>query len=197
MPVSLRHRFGQITIAAWLALVLVAGSYLLGAHLLTLPEPDVEDARFQQAVAAVPPGDTGWHVVHFLFASCPCSRGVFDHLTEEPRPAGVHERLVLIDDPSGDWAADAREAGFEVESISADELAERYGVEAAPLMVVVDPDGVPQFVGGYTDRKRGPVYHDVDVIEALLAGSAPNDLPLFGCAVSRQLRQTVDPLALR
>jgi hypothetical protein len=186
----------RIGLTAWLALMLVAGSYLLAAHLLTLPEPDRADPVFAAAVAATPPADTGWRTLHFLFASCPCSRGVFDHLVSSDRPSGVTERLVLIDD-DGSWAAEAAHAGYEVEALTAEQLYETYNVESAPLFVVVDPEGSPRFVGGYTDRKRGPVYHDLDVIDALLAGATTPDLPLFGCAVSRQLQRSVDPMALR
>lgn len=196
IPASLHPWLARLGLAAWLAVMLVAGSYLLAAHLLTLPEPDRDNPVFATAVAATPPADSGWRALHFLFVSCPCSNGVLEHLVTSERPRGVRERLVLIDD-DGAWAEQARAAGFEVETLTADALYATYGVEAAPLFVVADPSGVPRYVGGYTDRKRGPVYHDIEVLDALLAGATTPDLPLFGCAVSRQLQRTLDPLALR
>ena len=77
------------------------------------------------------------------------------------------------------------------------ELAARYGLEAAPVFVVADPEGELRYVGGYTTRKQGLDNRDLAIITELRAGHDQRELPLFGCAVSRSLQQLLDPLGLR
>ncbi len=90
-----------------------------------------------------------------------------------------------------------RAAGFDLETLSTEELARRYGVEAAPLLVVSDPRGTVRYVGGYTDHKQSVVIRDHEILSALRGGGGVAALPVFGCAVSKELGQRVDPLGLR
>jgi hypothetical protein len=186
--------------AVWVVCCVVGGGYLLSGHLLTLPTPELTDLGFQHsAVAQRRPSQQGrWLVVHVLDQDCQCSLRVLDHLLADPRPADVAERIVLIADavePNRVAAIAAR--GFDLDIVTPDQLAERYHVEAAPLLVVTDPADTVRYVGGYTPRKQAADVRDVAVVGALRRGERVEPLPTFGCAVGRSLRKAIDPLGIR
>jgi hypothetical protein len=191
----------RVALAVWVVACLVGGAYMLSAHLLTLPAPEITDLGLQRSAAAQrQPFQRGrWFVVHILDQDCVCSLRVLDHLLADPRPAGAAERIVLIADakvsPQRSAAIIAR--GFDLDIVTPDELAERYHVEAAPLLVVTDPGDALRYVGGYTPRKQAADVRDVAIVESLRRGLPVEPLPTFGCAVGRSLRDKVDPLGLR
>jgi hypothetical protein len=190
----------RIVFAAWVLLCVIGGAYLLSAHLLTLPTPELTDLGPQRsAVAQRRSSQQGqWLAVHILDQECKCSQRVLDHLLAEPRPRGVVERVVLI---AGEVAPDRISAihshGFDLDIVTPDQLADRYRVQAAPLMVVIDPADAVRYVGGYTPRKQADDVRDVAVLEALMRGESVEPLPTFGCAVGRSLRAKIDPFGIR
>jgi hypothetical protein len=184
----------------WIVCCVVGGSYLLSGHLLTLPTPELTDLGPQRsAVAQRRSSQRGqWLAVHILDQDCKCSQRVLDHLLTEPRPAGVVERVVLIaSEVSSDRIAAIHARGFDLDIVTPDELAQRYRVEAAPLMVVIDPGDSVRYVGGYTPRKQAADVRDVAMLDALRRGESVEPLPTFGCAVGRSLRGRIDPLGIR
>jgi hypothetical protein len=190
----------RVAFAAWVVCCLVAGGYLLSSHLLTLPTPEISDLGVQRsAVVARGPSQQGrWLVVHVLDQDCVCSLRVLDHLLADPRPADVAERIVLIaTEVSADRRAAIAARGIELDVVTPEELAGRYRVEAAPLLIVADPADAVRYVGGYTPRKQAADVRDVKVVEALRRGERVAALPTFGCAVGRSLRDKIDPLGLR
>jgi hypothetical protein len=190
----------RVAFAVWVLACVVGGSYLLSSHLLTLPAPEITDLGLQRAaVAHRQPFQHGrWFVVHILDQDCVCSLRVLDHLLADPRPADVAERVVLIaDSVSPERIAAIKARGFDLDIVTPDELGARYHVEAAPLLVVLDPGDTLRYVGGYTPRKQAADVRDVAVVEALRGGLRVDPLPTFGCAVGRGLREKVDPLGLR
>ena len=167
-------------------------------HLQPLPVPPIDDAQLQAALASTStPAEHGrWRLLHVMYARCPCSNKIIDHLLDSARPADVVERVVIVD--ASDALRDRlRAGGFVVEVVDAPTLQQRYHLEAAPVLVVADDAGRVRYVGGYTERKQGPVSHDVEIVEQLRRGDRLASLPLFGCAISRTLQQAVDPLSLR
>lgn len=185
---------------AWVLCCVIGGGYLLSAHLLTLPTPELTDLGFQRsAIVERKPAQQGrWMVVHILDQECVCSLRVLSHLLADPRPHDVVERIVLIATTVGaERIAAIRDRGFDLEIVTPEQLGERYHVEAAPLMVVTDPSDKIRYVGGYTPRKQAADIRDVAVIEALHQGLQVEPLPTFGCAVGRSLRTKIDPLGLR
>jgi hypothetical protein len=190
----------RVAFAAWVLACVVGGAYMLSAHLLTLPAPEITDLGLQRAaVAHRQPFQKGrWLAVHILDQDCVCSLRVLDHLLADPRPADVAERIVLIaSSVSPERIAAVAARGFDLDIVTPDELADRYHVEAAPLLVVLDPGDRLRYVGGYTPRKQAADVRDVAVVEALRRGQPVDPLPTFGCAVGRSLRRKVDPLGLR
>jgi len=133
------------------------------------------------------------------FTSCPPSAAVrgasADHLLAAPRPAGVAERVLLVGRDEA-LASDLARAGLGVVFVTPEELASRFRIEAAPLLVVSDPRDTVRYAGGYTDRKQSLAVRDLELIAAARAGRARDPLPLYGCAVSASLRSTVNPLGL-
>lgn len=186
--------------ALWVVCCVVAGSYLLSAHLLTLPTPELSDLGPQHsAVAERRSSQHGrWLVVHILDQDCKCSLRVLDHLLAEPRPADVVERVVLIAGAvRPERSAAIRNRGFDLDIVTAEQLGERYRVQAAPLLIVIDPADTVRYVGGYTPRKQAADVRDVATVEALRRGEPVTPLPTFGCAVGRSLRAKIDPLGIR
>ena len=193
------HRvWTRAALALWAGVCVLGGGALLAFHLVALPVPPVDDPLLQGALAAQSTSSEQgrWRLVHVMYARCPCSQQIIDHLVNDPRPVDVAERVVIVD---ADNALRARlaAAGFLVDVVDASTLQARWHLEAAPVLVVADPAGRVRYVGGYTDRKQGPVSHDVDIVGQLRRGDRFESLPLFGCATSRSLQRSIDPLGVR
>jgi hypothetical protein len=196
----------RAVLSLWFPAVLVVCAYLLGGHVLTLPSPTSDNPRLANAVAALrePEASNRWIVLHVLYQDCRCSGRVLDHLLSRGAEAGARERIVFVrtrgsagEGDEGAITTRIAAAGFDLDVTSADQLASRYGIPAAPLLVVSDPAGKVRYVGGYTDRKQSPVIRDQEIMGRLRNGERVETLPVFGCAVSAELDRSVDPFGLR
>lgn len=87
--------------------------------------------------------------------------------------------------------------GYSVDCITPEELLSKYGVEATPLLMILDPDGQQRYIGGYTSRKQLLDVQDKVILDQLMSGQEVEPLPLFDCAVSGRLKSLVDPLGLK
>lgn len=175
----------------------VVGAYLLAGHVFAMPTPPPDAPALGSGLeGARPPGQKGWFALHVIYGECGCSRRIVEHLVARRPRADVGERIALVgNDPTLRAALTA--AGYEVEGLEMDQLQERYGISAVPTLAVLGPDDTVRYVGGYTRRKRGPAIADDEILDGLLAGDQPEQLPVFGCAISRELRNATDPLGLR
>ncbi len=185
-------------LASWALTMIVVGSCLMVSHWVPLPRPEVDDHQWWHTLANTRTDQVSgrWSAFHFLYAECPCSRRVLEHVIARAPHDDVVERIVLVGkNPS--LGETAEQLGYEVDCISPEQLMIKYGVESAPLLVVFDPQGMPRYVGGYTSRKQGPDIQDGTIITRLLAGQEVEPLPLYGCAVSSSLQSIVDPLGLK
>ncbi len=197
------RKLAYFGLGLWGALCVVCGAYLLASHLLTLPAPAANDPVLHQAIAGNRRADQRdrWLVLHVVAESCRCSRRVLDHLLASDRPPGVVERVVFVTEHQAaattEWDAAIRARGFDLDMVAPDELVARYHVEAAPLLVIVDPDDKVRYVGGYTPRKQASDVRDLAVIAAVRRGATVEPLPAFGCAIGRALSTTLDPLGIR
>ena len=185
--------------SAWVLGFVVVGAYLLAPHLLTLPSSDAAASVTRRFTAPRLPGERGrWLLVHVLDEDCACSLRVLDHLLTTPRPVDVVERVVLIArSGNAPRVAAIRARHFDLDVVTPEQLGERYHLEAAPLLVVVDPSDTVRYLGGYTTRKQASDVRDVAIAAAVVRGERVTPLPTFGCAVGASLRTTVDPLGLR
>jgi hypothetical protein len=179
---------------AWAVALVVPISSMMAGHLLTLPSPDKAAVapRLEGRAASA----EGWRAFHVLSPACKCSRQVLAHLLERGAHAGVTETLLFVGEET-QGLAQARAAGFRTEALSAQELFDRYKIQTVPLLVVMNPEGSILYSGGYTERKQGADIQDVALLEGAMAGLPAQELPLFGCAVSRELQKQIDPFGLK
>lgn len=191
-PPAGRQRLVYAALGVWFVVMGAAAASLLARHVVPLPLPGDTAALSRLRTA----DDTGrWMAVHVLYTECPCSRRIIEHLTASERPLDVVEHVVLVG-ARPDLARALLTRGFHVVEVTEDELVARFGVDAAPLLVVLAPDDTTRYSGGYTERKQGPEPQDLHIIARARAGSADLGLPVFGCAIGRALRQTINPLGL-
>ena len=164
--------------------MLALGSGLLAKHVVAFPEPRAAELTLGIAKLRATREEQRWLTVHVLYSDCRCSRRIADHLVASERPADWSELVLWIGEDSPPKEMEAR---FDVRRLGSSDLA-RLGIEAAPSLVVVDPAGQVRYVGGYTDRKQGPVAQDVRIMNAVRQSQVVASLPLFGCAVSDRLK---------
>ncbi|MCX6596398.1 MAG: hypothetical protein NTV70_08525 [Acidobacteria bacterium] len=126
-------------------------------------------------------GSGQWQLIHVLADGCACSNRVRAYLKQRPGIDGVRERLVPVD-----GASRLRLANLSME------------ISAAPLLIVVAPDGRVRYAGGYSQRRDAQDgFHDREILAKLSRGSAVEPLPVYGCATSRQMRARLDPFGLK
>src|SRR6185503_14881440 len=102
--------------------------------------------------------------------------------------------LFIGEDPAKRGAAER--AGLRFVTVSASGLAARYGIEAAPLLIAFNAAGRLRYLGGYYNHPSTIFPLDEKIHAQLAQGAAPVPLPVFGCAVSPRLQDSVDPLGI-
>ena len=194
---TIRRASSLAALGLWSVVLLVGGAYLLAAHVAPLPEPAV--GVLAAGVAHERRADEAgqWLALHALFSDCGCSQRVIAHLLSRRPLEGVKERVLLVGGSAGSsYAADLRAAGYPVDELDETALGDRYGFEGVPAFALVDPHDRVRYLGGYTRTKQGADFVDVAATRAALRGDTVTPLPVFGCAVSRSLRERRDPLRL-
>lgn len=182
----------------WALVCFMGGGSLALSHTFAMPDEAVSRPELLAAVAASRTTEERgrWLALHVLYSRCRCSAQTLAHLRQRGVLPGVRERIVLVG-AHPTYEAQARAAGFALEVLEADALDRRYHLQAAPVLVVADPRDRLRYVGGYTARKQGPEQEDVAILTRLLRGEPARPLPLFGCAVSKELARLLDPFGLR
>jgi hypothetical protein len=186
----------RAALASWAIVISLAIGSLMVGHWVALPRPAVGDSGLADALAEVLPAKRTWTMVHVLYADCPCSRQVFDHLAARERPKDTHECILLVGEDVV-FEGLACRAGFQVVSLTDEDLERRFGIQAAPLLLVTAPDGRVAYSGGYTDRKRGMAFQDEHILFRVRAGESVDGLPVYGCGVAKSLQDTLDPFGLK
>jgi hypothetical protein len=184
--VLIGHYFARVALIGWFSVMLALGAGLLSKHVLALPAPAKDSALAASIDALRRPETRGsWLAVHVLYADCRCSQRVVDHLLASERPGDWAEMVLWVGDQPPRAELEGR---FDVRRLSMADLA-RLGIEAAPILLALDPAGDIRYAGGYSDRKQGPVIDDLRILEAAKRPVAVASLPVFGCAVSERLRR--------
>lgn len=192
---------GGVALTVWAAALSVVIASLMVGHWVSLPHPDLGEqltvpTKFLGSTTE-DSGATGQLIAyHFLYGECPCSQRILHRLLKRPSLDGISEKIVLIGE-NAEVVENARNMGYQLDVVTPMELSSRYGVQSAPLMVVTDPDSKILYSGGYTTRKQGPAIQDESILLSLMEGRIANDLPVYGCAVSRELQTLVDPFRLK
>lgn len=163
-------------LAAWATVCTVAGAGLMRPHWVPQPVPPAD----RPAGTGYQAESRDWVALHALSSECACSRLVLRQLAARAAEPGVRERVLWVTEAGVPPAVVP--AGFEVECMSGGELAERHGIEAAPVLVVLAPGGVVRYRGGYADRKQSLAIQDRAILAALRRGLEVASLPVYGCA---------------
>jgi hypothetical protein len=177
-------RLARAGLALWLAATTAVAGATAVLHDSPLPLP-----------APPPEQPTGAaHLTHALAVECPCSGRILAYLEERGAVPGVAEEVLLV---GGDPALveRLRARGFAVSVLDEAELAQR-GIVGVPSLVVWRPDGTAAYRGAYAPRPQmDPI--DLDLLAEVREGTAPEPMPIFGCAVSRGLQLRLDPLRIK
>jgi hypothetical protein len=187
-------RASRVWLGLWAAVVLLGSSSLMASHLAALPTPKAVDPHVVGEVARDPDARGRWTTLHILAAGCGCSRYVLEHLARRGPRQGVRERILWV--ASSGTSPPNAPSGFLLEAIRPSDLRERVGVVGAPTLIVADPGGRVQYVGGYTAQKQSPRIADVDVLARLERGETVEPLPVLGCALDSKTARRLDPLGL-
>jgi len=188
---------GRTVLSVWAPLAFVAIGTLAVGHWWTLPKPDAKDPLVGAAIHERWQGSSRrWVGVHVLFSMCKCSERILHHLAERRPLPDMTEAVVLVG-ANDEFERMIRATGYELEVLTPSQLAQNYHVQSAPMFALMDPSGVLRYLGGYTERKQGPVIQDVTIVERLRSERPVAELPLFGCAVSRSLQALLDPLGIK
>ena len=180
-------RLGSSVVVAWFIGMLLLGAGLLSKHLVALPAPASTPVLGAALASLRTPRDRGrWMAVHVLYAECRCSQLIVEHLVQTDRPTDWSEIVLWVGAAPPDAAL--AQHGFDVRRLTRADLS-TYGIEAAPLLVAVDPEDHARYSGGYTDTKQGPVVDDLRILTGARATGGVLALPVFGCAVSDRLKQ--------
>ncbi len=184
-------------LAVWGLGSVVVSAFLLGFHETPLPRPTGDDApRTAAGLSTLRADGTRWLAVHVLYGECGCSARVAEHLAARDPLTDVREHVLFIGrDPALRSKLEAR--GYGVDELDEADAESRFGLRAAPMLLVLDPDDTLRWSGGYTDAKRGPAIQDVAIIRGALAGAPLPEKPVFGCATAAELRARLDPLGLK
>jgi hypothetical protein len=185
-------RFAWFTV--WFAAVSIPLAYAGGLHLLPLPRAAIStsDTLPTQQVSHT------WQLIHVLAAGCRCSQVVSAHLASRGPLPNASERVWIVGHDR-DTEAALTSRGFQVETVDAQDLARRTGIQGAPWLIVVDPAGRDAYCGGYADHPlRAPDDpRESEVLRRLRLGESVTAYPAFGCATAAGLQHAIDPLGLK
>jgi hypothetical protein len=203
---SYLNLISPFAVTIWALGMLTVSASLMASHWITLPHPELginlkgfssqplfrlDDTTTKDAEIKAGP-----LAFHFLYGDCPCSRRILKHVLARSPVAGSSERIVFVgNDP--EMEEEAIQCGYEVDVVTPIELQTKYGIESVPLLVVTESTGEILYSGGYTSRKQSLDIHDKEIIEGIARGESMDDFPLYGCAVSEELKSIIDPLGLK
>jgi hypothetical protein len=138
------------------------------------------------------------HAIHVLGAECGCSLRVLESLLSHPSHPNIRETIFWVSATGTDHGAQARAAalGYGFEVMQPHEATARTGLRAGPFLLLMDGSSVALYGGGYSERPRGPLYRDREILQLAMAGKKSAALPVFGCAFDDAFRRAVNPLNL-
>ncbi len=177
-----------LVLAAWAALVSAPIALLMAQHLAPLPAPTSTPAW---------PATGRWRSIHVLGGDCTCSADLAEALRQRGPDPALDEEIWMVGDAP--WSASLQRAGFKLRRITEATLQNQQGLEGAPWLYVIDPQGHLAYSGGHTGRpagQRAPL-RDIEICGAVRSGQAVASLPAYGCAVSDALRARLDPFRLK
>jgi hypothetical protein len=191
-PLPKKDWIGKSMLAGWIVVTLVGLAALSVKHMASLPEPD-DVALLSRAMLELRGNSSENFLVHVIYAECSCSRALFAHLLARRPFPGADEAVLFVGaDPNKQESA--KRAGFTFTTVSPQELASHFGLEAAPVLIVFDSAGRLRYVGGYYAHPATITPLDERIYAQVATGAKVEPLPVFGCAVSSRLQEALNPI---
>jgi len=179
-------------LAVWAAALIVLIASLSIRHLAALPQP--KDAALLAAAMLKYRRQPAAHfLVHVIYSECSCSRSLLTHLASRRRFPNTEELILFVGRPD----PRLKNSRFEVQTISPSQLIATTGLEAAPVLLIFNPSGALTYAGGYYDHPAANNPLDEKIQAALLAQQPFEPLPIFGCAISPRLQNSLNPFRIR
>jgi hypothetical protein len=125
----------------------------------------------------------GATIVHVLAADCACSQAVAEHLLSRGADPAELEHVWIVGD-AGNLGEQLAHKGYRPGATSAEEVRQRLGIAAAPLLVVFERGGsAALYAGGYSPhRLEGAGDARVaSIVSTVRAGKAQARYPVHGC----------------
>ena len=192
LPAARKEWIGKVMLAGWIVVTLVGLAALSLRHMASLPQPD-DEVLLSRAMLQLRQDSSANFLVHVIYSECSCARALFAHLVARRPFPGAEEAVLFVGaDPKKQESA--QRAGFTFTTVSAQELAVRFGLEAAPVLIVFDSAGRLRYAGGYYAHPATITPLDERIYAQLAAGANVKPLPVFGCAVSSRLQESLNPL---
>jgi len=194
LSLAKKDQIGRWMLVGWIIVTLVGVAALSAGHMAPLPDLD-DEPRLSKAMLELRRCPSENFLVHVIYAECSCSRALFGHLVAR-RPFPGTEEVILFVGADADKQKAAKRVGFAFTTVSAPELASRFGLEAAPVLIMFDSAGRLRYAGGYYAHPSTITPLDETIYAQLAAGANIEPFPVFGCAVSPRLQKSLDPLGL-
>jgi hypothetical protein len=181
-------------LAGWITVTLIGFAALSVGHMAPLPVP-ADETFLSKAMLGLRRRSRENFLVHVIYAECSCSRALFGHLVARRAFPGAEELILFVGADPGKQES-AKRSGFAFATVSASELASRFGLEAAPVLIIFDSAGRLRYAGGYYAHPSTITPLDERIRAQLAVGAEVQPFPVFGCAVSPRLQRSLDPLRL-
>jgi hypothetical protein len=193
-PLTTKETIGRSLLACWIVVTLLGLAALSLTHMAPLPEPG-DEALLTSGMLSLRRHSGERFRVHVIYGECSCARALFAHLVKRGPFPGAEE-VILFVGAGANQQESARRAGFALVTVSARELASRFGLEAAPVLIAFDLAGRLRYAGGYYAHPATTTPLDERIETQLAGGGDIEPLPVFGCAVSARLQKSLDPLRI-
>ena len=190
-----KDTLGKIFLFFWIIIVSTIISFQMAGHLLTMPVPkDLERLDKQLNLLTGSEKFTGLHI---LFDKCSCTNSLIKSLLKHPSSKEINESILWVGtkESLGVRAEKFLEFGYRIIYTDTASLKQNFGVEVAPILALKEGK-IFRYLGGYYDRPGSTLSHEKAIIKAVLAQQTPKSLPVYGCAVSDDLQNIIDPLSI-
>lgn len=190
-----KRTLGVIFLTAWFAVIVVGMASLMLSHVFAMPVPS-DERRLVEALQQWRRSSDKPFAVHVIYQNCSCTDLLVEELFARGPRDGWEEVIAFVDAPRARKQL-AEAHAFASVSLDSKQLKEALGIEAAPVLVVLDSDNQLAYVGGYFQTPATIDPQDAAILRGLERHNSLKLLPIYGCAVSAELQSQTDPLGIK
>lgn len=188
-----KDSLGKIFLVLWVIVVVTVITFQMASHLLAMPLPkEVEKVR--ESLLSYQ-NNKEWLYVHIIYDKCSCTNLLIEHLVERKKMKEATEVIMLIGGSSS-YEDQLIKSGFKFVTMKKETVEKEFGIEAAPILAVINGNGELKYLGGYFKTSAAKYPKDIEIISHINKGSEVEALPLYGCAISDVLKSYIDPLGV-